>query len=62
MVRLWCVQVASPAILSQNQETRIKNLEKIPPEVVMCLETKLQAIPAWDVRITREKLEVLGGG
>lgn len=55
------LQVASPAILSQNQETRIKNLEKIPPAVVMALEAKLSTIPCWDVRITKEKLQQLGG-
>jgi hypothetical protein len=29
--------------------------------VVMALEAKLSTIPAWDVRITREKLDQLGG-
>ncbi|GAB5032168.1 Hypothetical protein NocV09_00801350 [Nannochloropsis oceanica] len=48
------------AVLSQNQESRIKNLEKIPPEAVRALEATLSAIPAWGVRITKEKLEVLG--
>lgn len=48
-------------ILSQNQESRVKNLEKIPPEAVRALEATLSAIPAWGVRITKEKLEALGG-
>ena len=49
------------AVLSMNQESRVKNLERIPPETVRALEAKLSAIPAWGVRITKEKLEVLGG-
>ena len=38
-----------------------QNLEKIPVPVVVALEAKLSSIPAWGVRITKEKLEVLGG-
>jgi len=49
------------AVLSQNQEKRVKNLEAIPPEALRELEATLSVIPAWGVRITKEKLEVLGG-
>ncbi|KAM3567270.1 hypothetical protein VYU27_010581, partial [Nannochloropsis oceanica] len=47
--------------LRKSQEVRTKNLEKVPPQVVKALDHRLTLVPSWDMRITKEKLEQLGG-
>lgn len=43
------------------KSVRVKNLDKVPQDVIRALDQQMAHMPPWDTRITREKLLQLGG-
>ncbi|EWM23237.1 hypothetical protein Naga_100917g1 [Nannochloropsis gaditana] len=54
-------ETKGPNASTAEWSSRSKKLTEVPSLVLQALDQKLSQVPAWDERITKEKLEQLGG-